>query len=277
MSHRVEVPDALDGKRADVVVATVMDLSRSRAAALLDDGAVTRDGAPVRRSERLVAGQLLEVEVPAPEVEDGAGVPVPPIRYSDDHLLVLAKPPGLVVHPGTGNRSGTLVQALADAGVALAPAGGVDRPGVVHRLDKDTSGLLVVARTDRAHAGLVAALKARTVHRRYVALAEGALPSDRGRVDAPIGRDPTNRLRFAAVEDGRHAVTHWEVAAAGRTPERPVQLVACRLETGRTHQIRVHLAFAGCPVVGDGLYGASPAVAAMSTAWPCRPEERLAM
>ena len=185
------------------------------------------------------------------------------MRWQDEHLLVLAKPPGLVVHPGAGHASGTLVDALRAAGVPLAPRGGQERPGIVHRLDRDTSGLLVVACTDRAHEGLVDLLRRRDVERRYVALAQGSLPSTTGRVDAPIGRDPRDRQRFAAVEGGKPAITHWARAGAADVPARPVvSLVDCRLETGRTHQIRVHLAFAGAPVVGDLRYGASPAVAA---------------
>lgn len=266
------VPPEADGQRADVVLAGLLGQSRSQVAARLDAGQVTtaaveRGSEPVAvepkvvgRSDRLVAGQVLEVaEPPAPP--SAPAPPVPPIRWQDDHLLVLAKPAGLVVHPGAGHPDGTLVDALRAAGVPLAPRAGQDRPGVVHRLDKDTSGLLVVACTDAAHAGLVEALRRREVTRAYLALVEGTLPSATGRVEAPIGRDPHQRQRFAVVEDGKAAITHWQVRASGRGDQAPVTLVGCRLETGRTHQIRVHMAFAGTPVVGDRRYGAATALA----------------
>jgi 23S rRNA pseudouridine1911/1915/1917 synthase len=217
------------------------------------------DGVARPRSFRVGAGQQIRVEdreqvtTPPP--------PLPPVRYEDDHLLVIAKPAGLVVHPGAGNPDGTLVEALQTAGVMLAPRGGPLRPGIVHRLDKDTSGLLVVAKTDAAHAGLVEAMKARTIVRSYVAMVEGDVPGRTGQVDAPIGRDPSNRVRFAVVADGKPAVTHWERLGTGRLAGRPVTVVGCRLETGRTHQIRVHLAYMGCPVVADPTYGATAAVA----------------
>ncbi len=255
------VPADADGRRADVVVADLLGCSRSRAAARFADGGVTRAGRPLRRSDVLHAGDVVEVaelpDAPAPHPAPA----LPPVRWQDEHLLVLAKPPGLVVHPGAGHASGTLVDALRAAGVPLAPRGGEERPGIVHRLDRDTSGLLVVACTDRAHEGLVDLLRRRDVERRYVALAQGSLPSTTGRVDAPIGRDPRDRQRFAAVEGGKPAITHWGVRGSGRAGTAVVTLVDCRLETGRTHQIRVHLAFAGAPVVGDLRYGASPAVA----------------
>jgi 23S rRNA pseudouridine1911/1915/1917 synthase len=259
----VVVRDGNDGDRVDVALAAACDVSRSRAAAWIADGSVTRDGRPVRRSDRVRAGEQLTVALP-PETDAADASPpppLPPVRWEDEHLLVLAKPPGLVVHPGAGHPDGTLVDALRGAGVSLASRGAPDRPGIVHRLDRDTSGLLVVARTDRAHDGLVAQLRDRTVHRRYLALAEGRLPSPTGRIDVPIGRDPRDRQRFAAVAEGKPAVTHWEVVASTVVDTAAVTLLRCRLETGRTHQIRVHLAFAGAPVVGDLRYGASRAVA----------------
>ena len=248
-----------DGDRLDVAVAAGLRISRSAAANLVDQGLVRVDGVSRPRSFRVGAGQQITVEdreqvaTPAP--------PLPPVRYEDDHLLVIAKPAGLVVHPGAGNPDGTLVEALQAAGVALAPRGGPERPGIVHRLDKDTSGLLVVAKTDAAHAGLVDAMKKRTVVRTYVAMVEGQLPGRTGQVDAPIGRDPTNRVRFAVVAEGKPAITHWERRGTGRLAGRPVEVVVCRLETGRTHQIRVHLAYMGCPVVADPTYGATAPVA----------------
>ena len=255
------VPADADGRRADVVVAGLLEVSRSRAADWFADGGVTRDGRALRRSDVVHAGEVLQVHVvdePAPVVPPPA---LPPVRWQDDHLLVVAKPPGLVVHPGAGHPGGTLVDALRAAGIPLAPRGGDERPGIVHRLDKDTSGLLVVACTDDAHAGLVDLLRRRDVERRYVAMAEGTLPSTVGRVDAPIGRDPRDRQRFAAIDGGKPAVTHWGVRGVGRVGTGRVSLLDCRLETGRTHQIRVHLSFAGAPVVGDRRYGASTTVA----------------
>lgn len=256
-----EVPDDLDGQRVDVALGRLLGLSRSQAARVLRDGEVTVDGRPARASGRVRAGDVLTVVLPDAAEEAVPAPALPPIRWQDDDLLVLAKPPGLVVHPGAGNPSGTLVDALAAAGVPLAPRGGQGRPGIVHRLDRDTSGLMVVASTDRAHEGLVSALRRREVQRRYLALAGGRLPSRTGRVDAPIGRDPRDRQRFAAVEDGKPAVTHWEVRAEREVDDRPCTLLTCRLESGRTHQIRVHLAFAGAPVVGDGRYGGAGTLA----------------
>lgn len=246
------------GERLDVVLAERLAVSRSQAGKRLEAGEVEVDGQPAAKSLRVQAGQRVQVAMPA----DVAATPAPqapPIRYEDEHLAVLSKPSGLVTHPGAGTPDGTLVEALAAAGVPLASAGGEVRPGIVHRLDKDTSGLLVVAKTDAAFAGLVAALKARRVERRYLAVVEGTMPTPRGRVDAPIGRDPRDRKRFACVSEGKPAVTHWEQLAAGPVPgplDGEVSLLRCRLETGRTHQIRVHLAFAGHPVVADRTYGA---------------------
>ena len=257
--HRV--PDELDGQRVDVALSQLLDVSRSQATRVVREGTVAVDGRPVRASGRVRAGQRLEVVAPEDTDEVVPPPPVPPIRWQDQHLLVLAKPSGLVVHPGAGHPSGTLVDALVAAGIPLAPRGGADRPGIVHRLDRDTSGLMAVASTDRAHAGLVEALRRRNVHRRYLALVAGRLPASTGRVAAPIGRDPRDRQRFAAVEDGKPAVTHWEVRAEVDVDGLPATLLSCRLETGRTHQIRVHLSFAGAPVVGDRRYGGGGALA----------------
>lgn len=259
------VPDELDGQRADVALGHLLDVSRSQATRIVRDGTVTIDGRTLRASGRVRAGQRLEVSLPEDTDEAVPPPPVPPIRWQDEHLLVLAKPAGLVVHPGAGHPAGTLVDALVAAAIPLAPRGGDQRPGIVHRLDRDTSGLMVVASTDRAHAGLVDALRRRDVHRRYLALVAGRLPATTGRVDAPIGRDPRDRQRFAAVEDGKPAVTHWQVLAEVDVDcgpaTLPASLLACRLETGRTHQIRVHLSFAGAPVIGDRRYGGGGALA----------------
>lgn len=241
-----------DGERLDVVLARRADCSRSAAARWLDDVDATVDGSSVKRSAPLVAGAHVVVPA-APQPEQRPTPPVPPVRYRDEHLLVVAKPAGLVVHPGAGHHGDTLVDALRAADIPLAPGTGPDRPGIVHRLDRDTSGLLVVASTLVARDGLVEQLRRRTVERRYLALVRGELPSTVGTVDAPIGRHPTDRQRFACVEGGRPARTHWEVLDV--TADRRISLVACRLETGRTHQIRVHLQAVGHPVLGDDRYG----------------------
>lgn len=245
------------GKRLDVAVAGWLGESRTRAAERIDQGRVLVGGHAVKRSHRLGGDERVVVLPPPPEPTGAAGIPPPPVRYEDEHVLVVAKPAGMVVHPGVGHTAGTMIQTLAEAGYPLASAGGRKRPGVVHRLDKDTSGLLAVAKSDVAHAELVRQLKARTVTRGYLALVEGRLPAAHGRVEAPIGRDPRDRKRLAAVADGKPAVTHWEVGAEGVADRHgTVTLVRCRLETGRTHQVRIHLAYSGHPVVGDRTYGA---------------------
>jgi 23S rRNA pseudouridine1911/1915/1917 synthase len=263
---RFTVDAGLDGRRLDVVVADVLGLSRSAAAQRIAAGGVTVGGRPARRSRILVTGEV--VAIPEEEVvEQGPPPELPPVRYRDEHLLVIAKPPGLVVHPGAGHVADTLVDALRAAGIPLADGGDPTRPGIVHRLDRDTSGLLVVASTDAALAGLIAMLAERTITRRYVALLAGTPPEPRGVVDAPIGRHPNRRTRFAIVADGRPARTRYRVLDAGTVtteggPERPVTSVVCGLESGRTHQIRVHLDAVGAPVAGDPVYGSDRATAA---------------
>lgn len=263
-----EAAPAEAGQRLDVVLAARLGESRSSAAARIERGEVLVGGVVAVKSHRVTAGDEVTVSPPPPEPTGAAGVPPPPVRYLDDHLLVVAKPAGMVVHPGTGNTAGTLVQALEAAGHRLAPAGGADRPGVVHRLDAGTSGLLVLARTDRAHARLVGAMKRRDVERRYLALTEGSPPADTGRIEVPIARDPSAPTRFTASADGREAVTWWQVLARSRVPPghgaasgTGVGLLRMTLGTGRTHQIRVHLRYAGNPVVGDPDYGGDAAVA----------------
>lgn len=255
-----------DGARLDVLLAAHLGISRSQAAARIGAGLVRVDGRVASKHDRPPRGAQVEVaEVPAQAPRPAP--PLPPVRFSDEHLLVVAKPAGLVVHPGPGHVGDTLVDALLAAGISLAPAAGPERPGVVHRLDRDTSGLLVVARTDLAHGRLVEALRRRTVQRRYLALVRGEPAQRRGRVEAPIGRDPSARMRFAVIADGRPATTRYRVVALGAAPgldapRAPVSLLACQLETGRTHQIRVHLTALGHPVVGDPTYGAAADVAA---------------
>jgi len=252
------------GTRLDLLLAHHLDVSRSRAAARIDAGDVRVDGEVVTKRRPVPAGA--EVVVADAVVATATPPPaLPPVRYRDDHLLVVAKPAGLVVHPGAGHPDGTLVEALQAADIPLAPAGGAGRPGIVHRLDRDTSGLLLIACTDAAHEGLVAALAAREVRRRYLALVAG-VPSDaRGRIEAPIGRDPKDRVRFAVVAGGKSATTRYRTLHTGTVPgltehRGGVALLACQLGTGRTHQLRVHLSELGHPIVGDPTYRAPGAV-----------------
>jgi 23S rRNA pseudouridine1911/1915/1917 synthase len=263
---RFRVDSGHSDGRLDVVLAELLGDSRSSVAARIQRGDVRVNGRQPAKSERLREGDVIEVTPPPAAPTGAAGVAPPPIRYEDDHILVVAKPPGLVVHPGAGHEVGTLVQALAEAGYDLASAGGPSRPGIVHRLDRDTSGLLVVAKTDGAYHGLVEALRERAVERRYVALVQGVPRASTGRIDVPIGRDPRDRRRFAALPDGKPAVTRWQVLAEGVAPgldaaRGTVSLLGCALGTGRTHQIRVHMAYARHPIVGDAVYGATADVA----------------
>ena len=249
---RFSVAEAAAGSRLDRALAAREEIgSRSLAERLLGEGAVRVDGAPKPKSHRLEAGSVVEVELRADRAPSLAAAPVTvPVVYEDDQLVVLDKPAGLVVHPGAGTRAETLAGQL----LSLGAAGGPDpeRPGVVHRLDRDTSGLLVVARSGEAHAALQRAIRRREIERRYLALVRGHPRSRTGRIDAPIGRDrrdPTRRSLDTA--EPREAVTHFEVAES--LPQHA--LLDVRLETGRTHQIRVHLTAIDLPVAGDPQYG----------------------
>ncbi len=241
------------------------DLSRTRLQALIAGGQVTVAGGHAKASHRLRAGARVTVEVPPPEPVALVPEPIPlDVVHEDADLLVVNKPVGLVVHPGAGHRTGTLVHALlAHCGAELSGIGGVRRPGIVHRLDRGTSGLLVVAKHDRAHLGLARQLKARTVERRYLALVQGRLPHAAGVIETAIGRDPRDRLRMAVrpAGAGRPALTRYRVLERFARPV-PLTLIEAILGTGRTHQIRVHLAHLGAPVVGDRTYrrrGTAPA------------------
>lgn len=261
------VPEALAGMRIDRAVSTLTGVSRSEAAALVDGGRVRVDGRPVfQRSTPLTAGGELSVELPGARavLEPDAGVDFT-VVYEDNDLVVVDKPAGVVVHPGAGSRDATLVAGLLarypDIG-ALGPTSDPARPGVVHRLDKGTSGLLVVARTPVAYRSLVAQMGARTVGRRYLALVGGLVADDRGVVDAPIGRSTRTPTKMAVTPSGRPARTRYVVMDRferlfGTNGWVPLQasLLACTLETGRTHQIRVHFAAIGHPVIGDDRYG----------------------
>ncbi|HUZ43592.1 MAG TPA: RluA family pseudouridine synthase [Acidimicrobiales bacterium] len=256
---REEVPAALDGQRLDRVLSMATGLARSQVHDLVVEGGVTVDGSVEERpGRRLSAGQVVVAGLPGagpggPESDPDVAIEV---VHEDEWLLVIDKAPGVVVHPGAGTRRGTLVSGLLARYPELAGVGQPDRPGIVHRLDKGTSGLLLVARTPAAYEELTARLAAREVSRRYVALVEGLVASDRGVVDAPVGRSARQPTRMAVSAAGREARTAYTVVR--RFPLAGMSLLHCQLETGRTHQIRVHLTSIGHPVVGDRQYRRPP-------------------
>ena len=258
---RETIPAALAGERVDRVVAMLTGLARSEVAALVKGGHVQVEGRPVTtRSRRVAEGETVEVDVPATVVvrlEPDATVEVV-VVHADDHVIVVDKPAGLVVHPGAGHPGGTLVHGLVARfpDLATADLGDPMRPGIVHRLDKGTSGLLAVARTPDAYASLVGQLQDRSMSRQYLTLVWGHVEAGEGLVDAPIGRAAADPTRMTVSASGKEARTRYTVLTRHDVPV-PTTLLSCRLETGRTHQVRVHLAAIGHPVVGDARYGGS--------------------
>ena len=265
-TRTLSVPAADAGARLDRgLAAQVPELSRARLQALIEDGHVRLDGGLPKASRRLAGGEQIVVEIPppAPETRTPEAIALT-VVYEDDELLVVDKPVGMVVHPGAGHPTGTLAAAVLAHAPGTAGVGGPRRPGVVHRLDKDTSGLLVMAKTAGAYASLTAQLAARTVTRRYRAIVHGQVKSDAAVVDAPIGRHPRDRIRMAVVPRGKRAVTRYVVLERFSH----FTYLDVRLETGRTHQIRVHMASLRHPVVGDDLYGGRAARAPLPVPLP---------
>ena len=254
----VPVPAGLDGLRLDAAMARMFGLSRTAAAQVVETGRATVDGAVAAKSDRVAAGAWLEVELPAPATAPPpVAVPGLTVVHEDGDVVVVDKPVGVAAHPSPGWDGPTVVGGLAAAGHRIASSGAAERQGIVHRLDVGTSGLMVVAKSEPAYAALKAAFRERTVDKRYAALVQGHPDPLRGTVDAPIDRHPTSPYRFAVVAGGRPSVTHYETVEAFRA----ASLLDVRLETGRTHQIRVHLAALRHPCVGDLVYGADPTLA----------------
>ena len=247
----ITVPETAEG-RIDHFLAIESGLSRSYVQKLISEGHVTTAGNPIKSNETVVVGQVVEFEIPeaVPLELEAEAIPIS-VVYEDDDLLIVDKASGLVVHPAPGHAGGTLVNALLARGTEYGGIAGVQRPGIVHRLDRDTSGLLMVAKNDLAQHSLMAQLKERAVKKTYLALVQGSVVANTGRVEAPIGRDPHHRTRMAVVPTGRAAVTGYRV----RERFAGWSLLELDLITGRTHQIRVHLTAIGHPVAGDPLYG----------------------
>ncbi len=249
------IPSEQPGERIDLLLArSLEDMTRSAAQRLIEDGHVLLRGQPVKKNYKTAAGDVFLVTLPEPEPTELKSQPIPlDVVYEDDDVIVVNKPKGMVVHPAPGHADGTLVNALlAHCGQTLSGIGGERRPGIVHRIDKDTSGLLIAAKNDLAHQSLAAQLKTHTLRRTYEAIVCGNVKEDAGTIDAPIGRHPTDRKKMAVTQkNSRAAVTHFTVLARYRGYTH----LRLQLETGRTHQIRVHLAWRGHPILGDTVYG----------------------
>ena len=257
-ARRVPVPDGLDGERLDSALARMFGLSRAQAADLIGNGAVLLGGRPAAKSDRVPAGEWLDVTLPPPPV------PAPPqpvpgltVLYEDADIIVVDKPIGVAAHPTPGWNGPTVLQGLQAAGHSVATSGAAERQGIVHRLDAGTTGVMVVAKSESAYSALKQAFRDRRVDKIYHALVQGHPDPLRGTIDAPIGRHPAGDGRFAVVADGRPSVTHYDTLEAFRA----ASLLQIRLETGRTHQIRVHMAAVRHPCVADRLYGADPVLA----------------
>lgn len=256
---RLRASEESKNQRLDAFLASSLDgLTRSQATRLIESGEVAVNGRAVSKSYKLAGGEDIAVTLPEPEPVEAVPQDIPlDVVYEDADVIVVNKPSGMVVHPAPGHPDGTLVNALLyHCAGTLSGIGGALRPGIVHRIDRDTSGLIIAAKNDAAHQYLSTQLADHTLARTYECIVVGALREDRGTVDAPIARHPTDRKRMAVVAGGREAVTHWEVIA--RYPG--YTHVRCRLETGRTHQIRVHMAYIGHPILGDTVYGAKKEV-----------------
>ena len=267
----VEVPESLAGERLDkALAAAAPNLSRARIQSLIAAGRVSRDGVPAASASAKAAPGVYHLEVPPPEPAEPAAQDIPlVVLYEDDQLIVIDKPAGMAVHPAPGAPDRTLVNALLHhCRGGLSGIGGVARPGIVHRLDKDTSGVMVAAKTDPAHAGLSELFARHDIERVYIALARGAPHPSRGTIETRIGRSPGDRKKMAVLKTGgRLAVTGYRVERTFGSQARPVaSRIACRLQTGRTHQIRVHLASKGSPCLGDPLYGSGPPAPAVREA-----------
>jgi 23S rRNA pseudouridine1911/1915/1917 synthase len=256
----VLVPEGLDGERLDAALARMFGLSRSQAADLIGTGQVLVDGEPAAKSDRVLAGAPLAVTLPTPREPIVTATAVPGLRivYTDDDIVVVDKPRGVAAHPTPGWNGPTVLGGLLAAGHTVATSGAAERQGIVHRLDANTTGLMVVAKSEHAYSVMKQAFRDRVVSKLYHALVQGHPDPLRGTIDAPIGRHPSGDGRFAVVAGGRPSVTHYDTVEAFRA----ASLVTVNLETGRTHQIRVHMAAVRHPIAGDFLYGADPVLAA---------------
>lgn len=265
----LEIPEGIDGERVDSALTRMLGLSRTTIARLVEAGEITSHGRAMAKSERVIAGQAIEILLP--DMSVGEPIPLTPIEgleivYDDDSIVVINKPVGCAAHPSPGWTGPTVVGALTAAGYSVSTSGAAERAGIVHRLDVGTSGLMVVAKTDQAYSFLKHAFKNREVEKIYNALVQGHMDPSTGTIDAPIDRHPKEDYRFAVVADGKASITHYEVIEFYRA----VSLVKVELETGRTHQIRVHFSALRHPLVGDLTYGADPTLAArleMSRPW----------